>query len=174
MRNGVDDWGIHESDFFVQKLLEVDKFVQKPMCLCGLKANLFERVVLDNFEGTNACHENTSGATTPASMFSPKFPGAHINFWFWPKQAVWPLSRNPISKKQPYKFQYKVSSLGDFFCERVEVVSIGNYKATPLKTNGWNLKIPPWKRRNIDPNHQFLGSMFALGSVYNLVIYLLR
>ena len=30
-------------------------------------------------------------------------------------------------------------------------------KDTPLKTNGWNLKIPHWKRRNIDPNHQILG-----------------
>ena len=38
-------------------------------------------------------------------------------------------------------------------------------KDTPLKTNGWNLKIPHWKRRNIDPNHQFLGSMFVLGGV---------
>ena len=28
---------------------------------------------------------------------------------------------------------------------------------TPPKINGWNLKIIPWKRRNIDPNHQFLG-----------------
>ena len=29
---------------------------------------------------------------------------------------------------------------------------------TPLKTNGWNLEIPPErKRRNIDPNHQSLG-----------------
>ena len=28
---------------------------------------------------------------------------------------------------------------------------------SPLKTNGWNLKIHVWKRRNIDPNHQIFG-----------------
>ena len=38
---------------------------------------------------------------------------------------------------------------------------------TPPKINGWNLKIIPWKRRNIDPNHQFWASMLVFRGVIN-------
>ena len=38
---------------------------------------------------------------------------------------------------------------------------VGVFLVTPPKTNGWNLKIPPWKRRN----HQSWGSMLVFGGV---------
>ena len=36
----------------------------------------------------------------------------------------------------------------------------GVVRDTPPKTNGWNLKIIPWKRRNIYKPPIFWGSMF--------------
>ena len=41
----------------------------------------------------------------------------------------------------------------------------GDDTLTRTKTNGWNLKMVPWKRRNIDPNHQSWGSMLVFRGV---------
>ncbi len=46
-----------------------------------------------------------------------------------------------------------------------------HYTVTPLKTNGWNLRIPPWNRRNIykPPILGFQPLVYVLGCPWKLV-----
>ena len=71
----------------------------------------------------------------------------------------------PINRQADQSFQ--VHERHDFSLHDWQPPKVCHFfPLTPLKTNGWNLKIPPkGKGGNIDPKHQFLGSMFVLGGV---------
>ena len=80
----------------------------------------------------------------------PKIPGCPFYFCF----GAVPASKNTPTKKTAVIFV------------RIKATVV----TYPPRKLTWNLKIHPWKRRNIEPNPPiFSGSMFVFGGVLGLI-----